>query len=118
MFYTSGSTGFPKGAYLHHKGITNNARYVAERLGLESSDTLQLGSPFDYARQARLILPQSMPDPQQDVAYAHAVALADVDLDGDLDIVFGNGGYNQNGGGEKGDEVSHDARILAQAEGL
>ncbi len=33
--YTSGTTGFPKGAYLHHRGITNNGRYVAERLGLE-----------------------------------------------------------------------------------
>ncbi len=33
--YTSGTTGFPKGAYLHHRGITNNARFCVERLGLE-----------------------------------------------------------------------------------
>ena len=29
--YTSGTTGFPKGAYLHHRGICNNARFTAER---------------------------------------------------------------------------------------
>jgi fatty-acyl-CoA synthase len=33
--YTSGTTGFPKGAFLHHRGITNNGRHIAERLGLE-----------------------------------------------------------------------------------
>jgi fatty-acyl-CoA synthase len=29
--YTSGTTGFPKGAMLHHKGLVNEATYVAER---------------------------------------------------------------------------------------
>jgi fatty-acyl-CoA synthase len=32
--YTSGTTGFPKGAELHHRGLTNNARFYAERLDL------------------------------------------------------------------------------------
>ena len=32
--YTSGTTGFPKGALLHHRGIVNNARLTVERLGV------------------------------------------------------------------------------------
>jgi fatty-acyl-CoA synthase len=29
--YTSGTTGFPKGAMLHHRGITNNSRFYMQR---------------------------------------------------------------------------------------
>jgi fatty-acyl-CoA synthase len=36
--YTSGTTGFPKGAVLHHRGITNNARLFAERLAIAPGD--------------------------------------------------------------------------------
>ena len=32
--YTSGTTGFPKGAMLHHTGLVNEARFVAERAGM------------------------------------------------------------------------------------
>ncbi len=36
--YTSGTTGFPKGAELHHRGLTNNARFYAERIGLQPGE--------------------------------------------------------------------------------
>lgn len=36
--YTSGTTGFPKGALLHHKGIVNEAFFVGERAGMDDGD--------------------------------------------------------------------------------
>jgi fatty-acyl-CoA synthase len=36
--YTSGTTGFPKGAELHHRGLTNNARFFAERIGVRPGE--------------------------------------------------------------------------------
>lgn len=38
--YTSGTTGFPKGAIIHHRGLTNNARYLAERLELAPGEVV------------------------------------------------------------------------------
>ncbi len=38
--YTSGTTGFPKGAELHHRGLTNNARFYAHRLGLQPGEVM------------------------------------------------------------------------------
>ncbi len=36
--YTSGTTGFPKGAELHHRGLTNNARFFAGRMGIRPGE--------------------------------------------------------------------------------
>jgi fatty-acyl-CoA synthase len=38
--YTSGTTGVPKGAVIHHRGLTNNARYVAAQLQLAAGEVL------------------------------------------------------------------------------
>jgi ATP-dependent DNA helicase DinG len=37
--------------------------YMKSRLGAEGAQTLQLGSPFDYAKQATLYIESDMPDP-------------------------------------------------------
>ena len=47
--YTSGTTGFPKGAELHHRGLTNNARFFAERIGLQPGEVYVNPMPLFHA---------------------------------------------------------------------
>ena len=44
--YTSGTTGFPKGATLSHHNILNNGFYVTELLGFTEADRVCLPVPF------------------------------------------------------------------------
>jgi fatty-acyl-CoA synthase len=44
--YTSGTTGFPKGAELHHRGLTNNARFFAERIGVQPGEVYMNPMPL------------------------------------------------------------------------
>jgi fatty-acyl-CoA synthase len=46
--YTSGSTGLPKGALLHHLGITNSARFTADRMGVGPGDVWLNCMPLSY----------------------------------------------------------------------
>ncbi|MCP5026790.1 MAG: AMP-binding protein [Actinomycetia bacterium] len=44
--YTSGTTGAPKGAILHHRGLTNNGRFVVEGLGVEPGEAYLNPAPL------------------------------------------------------------------------
>jgi fatty-acyl-CoA synthase len=46
--YTSGSTGLPKGALLHHQGITNSARFLGARMGMTPEDVWLNFMPLSY----------------------------------------------------------------------
>ena len=57
--------------------LTSGGRfdYIRERLGLDNADELAVGSPFDYERQAELIIEAGMPDPSRErVAFEKAIA--------------------------------------------
>ena len=44
--YTSGTTGFPKGALLHHRGLINNANHFLTRMGLAKGDVYVTTMPL------------------------------------------------------------------------
>ena len=44
--YTSGTTGFPKGAYLHHRGLANNAAHTVELMGVREGSVFVTTMPL------------------------------------------------------------------------
>ena len=48
--------------------------YLRKRLGIDETETLRLGSPFDYYRQVELVIPRHMPAPTEE-GYVEACAL-------------------------------------------
>ncbi|MDB5328316.1 MAG: helicase, Rad3 [Phycisphaerales bacterium] len=46
--------------------------FIRRRLGLDAGDTLQLGSPFDYANQATLYIEHDLPDPSDQIRFLPA----------------------------------------------
>jgi fatty-acyl-CoA synthase len=55
--YTSGTTGFPKGAFLHHRGLVNNAAHTFDRMGVSDGDVYVATMPlFHTAGSAVAVL--------------------------------------------------------------
>ena len=53
--YTSGTTGFPKGALLHHHGLVRNAHDVMVRMGFAAGDTYMHNMPMFHTTGCAMI---------------------------------------------------------------
>jgi ATP-dependent DNA helicase DinG len=60
--------------------------WLRRQLGIDDADTLRVGSPFDYDRAVRMVIPEAMPDPTDGAGFRSAVA------DQCLQHVLANGG--------------------------
>src|ERR1035441_9683208 len=62
-----------KRTFNQHPSASNSPlNYFPRRVGCESATQLQVGTPFDYARQMKLFVAQKMPDPREH-GYAEAL---------------------------------------------
>ncbi|MEM6537624.1 MAG: AMP-binding protein [Pseudomonadota bacterium] len=54
--YTSGTTGFPKGALLHHNGLIRNGADVMERAGVEAGDSFVHNMPLFHTTGCAILV--------------------------------------------------------------
>ncbi|MFM1881286.1 MAG: hypothetical protein RLZZ344_1520 [Pseudomonadota bacterium] len=54
--------------------------YFTRRLGLQPDQTLLVGSPFDFQRQALFLLPKTLPDPKSTDLIAQLLSLPGMDI--------------------------------------
>ncbi|MDD2806473.1 MAG: helicase C-terminal domain-containing protein [Elusimicrobiales bacterium] len=62
--------------------VDGSFKMLKSRIGLDQSGELLLDSPFDYTKQAGLLIPEDMPDPAEAAAYEAAVIEACVKVCG------------------------------------
>jgi len=98
--------------------------FFQSRVGLTQAETLLLGSPFDYRRQAKLVLPRGMPDPgtkpQEYLQSAVEMIRRYVArTDGRAFVLFTSYGMMRQAAGALGDWLlEQDLELLSQADGL
>jgi ATP-dependent DNA helicase DinG len=58
----------------------DNFHYINERLYAENAESVEVGSPFDYASSTLLYIPNDMPEPSERQAYQRAVERGIIEL--------------------------------------
>ena len=61
--------------------------YISSRLGIDSAETLDVGTPFDYDTQSRLYVPRHLPDPGRERDAWSSMAVAEI-----LDLIRASDG--------------------------
>jgi ATP-dependent DNA helicase DinG len=56
-------------------GADNDFAYLRKRLGIDEADSLHLGSPFDYYRQVKIVIPENIPSPTEEGYIAAAAKI-------------------------------------------
>lgn len=56
--------------------VAGDLTYFKQRVGAEECDGMSVGSPFQYERQMRVLIPKNMPDPNDPEAFLPACAEA------------------------------------------
>jgi ATP-dependent DNA helicase DinG len=98
--------------------------FFRSRLGLAHTDTLALGSPFNYAEQARLVLLDGMPDPasqsqQYEEAAIRMIRRYVLQSDGHAFVLFTSYQMMQRASRALSGWMSgHDLALFVQGEGL
>lgn len=54
--------------------VNHSLAYFRRRVGVEDCDEAQVGSPYDYASQMRILIPEGMPDPASVNEFVRAVS--------------------------------------------
>ena len=60
MQYTSGTTGFPKGVMLTHRGVVNNGKCIGDRMDLSTADRMMIQVPMFHCFGMVLAMTASM----------------------------------------------------------
>ncbi len=98
--------------------------FLRERIGLEEADELSVGSPFDFSRQARVVIRSDMPDPVSasaayEAALPEAVLEAVRRTDGGAFVLFTGYGAMRRTAQAVRDELEEDGlEVLVQGEDL